>query len=212
MTRPDDGFVRVTQIQNIYNSDTLKLLAPTSTNKIHWTPSLVAERLEEAAGVLKKLPSVKVGGYYSTWPDLLPERSDLVGREPTLVNRLHPSPIEITRMEQTLFWTVDLDETDAKIVWRRAYREPWKRIAARFGKPRQTVAEHWFYGLCVIAWQLNNGKDLPKNVSRIQLLRKYRQERRREKEMMRDNLVQCPEKKAPPAFYLQRDESYSDFL
>ena len=47
-----------------------------------WTPSLVEARLAEAAYVLKRLPKEKVQGYFSTWPTMLYEFSDLVGQEP----------------------------------------------------------------------------------------------------------------------------------
>ena len=35
-----------------------------------WTPEMVEERLFEAGAVLKRLPPVKVGGYFSTWPTM----------------------------------------------------------------------------------------------------------------------------------------------
>jgi hypothetical protein len=138
-------------------------------SKTYWTASLVEERMEEAASVLKRLPPVRVKGYFNVWPTIIPEFSDLVGREPRPMKRPCPSPSEISRMEETLGWTVGLDPVDAKIVWRRAYGERWKRICARFGMALPTVAEHWLYALCVISWQLN-GKPFPKNVSRNQIL------------------------------------------
>ena len=33
-----------------------------------WTPEMVEERLIEAAAVLKRVPAVRVGGYFNTWP------------------------------------------------------------------------------------------------------------------------------------------------
>ena len=43
----------------------------------NWTPSLVEERLVEAADVLKRLPDETRQGYFSTWPAVLLEFSDL---------------------------------------------------------------------------------------------------------------------------------------
>jgi len=140
-----------------------------AANKIHWTASLVEERLEEAARVLKRLPPAKVGGYFSVWPKIIPEFSDLVGQEPRPMRRPCPSPAEISRMEKTLWWTVDLESDDAKIVLMRASGERWKSIGARFGMIVPTARNHWLYALCIIARQLN-GKPFPSNLSRNQML------------------------------------------
>ena len=51
---------------------------------IRWTPSLVEERLVEAADVLKRLPERKAQGYFNTWPTMSYEFSDLAGRAATL--------------------------------------------------------------------------------------------------------------------------------
>jgi hypothetical protein len=130
-----------------------------------WTPSLVEERLTEAADILKRLPPVTVRGYFNTWPKIVYEFSDLIGQEPPLMKRPFPSAAAISRMEQTLSWTVGLDPVDAKIAWLRAYGARWKTICGKAGLARAAVHEHWLYALCVIAWRLNN-ENIPKNWSR----------------------------------------------
>jgi hypothetical protein len=137
--------------------------------EIRWTPSLVEERLAEAADILKRLPPVKVRGYFSTWPKMVYEFSDLIGQEPPLMKRPFPSPAAISRMEQTLSWTVGLDPVDAKTVWLRAYGARWKTICGKVGLARTAAHQHWLYGLCVIAWQLN-GHSLNKNLSKQKII------------------------------------------
>jgi hypothetical protein len=143
-----------------------------SINRIHWTPLLVQERLEEAADVLKRLPTMKVQGYFSTWPKIIYEFSDLVGQEPEPM-RFPPSPAAISRMEETVLWTIDtdhiIDSKDAKILWMRAFGERWKRVCAEVGLARPTAALRWTYALTVIAWRLN-GKPLSKRLSRNQVI------------------------------------------
>ena len=131
---------------------------------MRWTPSLVEERLAEAADILKRLPEVRVQGYFSTWPQWVYDFGDLVGQEPPLMRRPFPSPAAISRMEETLSWTVGLDPVDAKIAWLRAYGERWKHICWKVGLARTAAHEHWLYALCVIAWRLN-GKRFPRNRS-----------------------------------------------
>ena len=63
-----------------------------------WTRDQVEERLAEAADVLKRLPEVKMQGYFSTWPQIVYEFSDLVGQDPPRLRRPPPSPAAISRM------------------------------------------------------------------------------------------------------------------
>ena len=90
-------------------------------NDMTWTPKLVEARLAEAAAVLKRLPEPRVQGYFHTWPAHLIEFSDLVEQAPTPMSPPAPSPAAITRMEETLGWTIGLDAVDGKIAWMRAH-------------------------------------------------------------------------------------------
>lgn len=119
-----------------------------------WTPSMVEERLAEAAAVLKRLPARRRQGYFNTWPDYFYEFGDLVGQEPVPM-RLAPSPAAISRMEETLIWTVGLEPIDGKIVWMKAHGWRWKIICRNVGLQRSAANEHWLYGLCLIALKLN---------------------------------------------------------
>src|SRR5262245_6263369 len=85
-----------------------------------WTPEMVEERLVEAAAVLRRLPAVKVGGYFNTWPKMKVEFSDLVGQAPEPMRMPPPSAAAISRMDAALPWLQWLEPLDAKIVWRRA--------------------------------------------------------------------------------------------
>ena len=135
---------------------------------MRWTPSLVEERLAEAASVLKRLPEPRRQGYFSTWPRVLYEFSDLVSQEARPM-RVLPSPAAISRMEETLNWTVGLDPIDGKIIWLRAYGERWKTICWKVGLRRSAAHEHWLYALCVIAARLN-GQRVNRNVSKRKVI------------------------------------------
>ena len=45
-----------------------------------WTIEMVEERLVEAADVMRRLPPVRVPGYFSTWPKMVVEFADRVGQ------------------------------------------------------------------------------------------------------------------------------------
>jgi hypothetical protein len=120
-----------------------------------WTPEMVEERLIEAAAVLRRLPTQRGQGYFSTWPQMFVEFSDLVGQTPEPMRLPPPSAAAISRMEGTLGWASWLEPIDAKIMWMRASGTRWKQICWTVGLARAAAHEHWLYALCIIAWRLN---------------------------------------------------------
>ena len=130
-----------------------------------WTVETVQMRLEDAAQVMRRLPPVRVPGYFNTWPKMMVEFADRVGREPRPMRSPPPSTAAITRMEEALVWLRWLEGDDAKLVWARSDRTPWKAICWRFGIGRATAHRRWQYGLSVVAWRLN-GRRVPAKRSR----------------------------------------------
>ena len=139
-----------------------------------WTPAMVEERLIEAAAVLRRLPSVRMSGYFSTWPATIVEFGDLVGQTPEPMRLPPPSAAAISRMEATLPWLRWLEVEDAKLVWMRADRAPWKVICWRFGVSRATAYRRWEYGLSLISWRLNGRTITAKRSRRFMVERSRR--------------------------------------
>jgi hypothetical protein len=120
-----------------------------------WTPSLVEDRLEEAADVLKRLPEQRVQGYFNVWPDMVRSFADKVGQMPVPMRRPPPSAASISRMDETMMWVGYLDVEDARLVWMRAERKHWKEICWGFGISRSTAIRRHKFALSVIALRLN---------------------------------------------------------
>ena len=125
-----------------------------------WTTDEVANRFHEAAITARRLPPVRVQGYFNTWPSMIVEFADRVGQQPEPMRLPPPSPAAISRMEEALLWLRWLEVDDAKLVWERADRRPWKAICWQFGIARATAHRRYQYGLSVIAWRLN-GQRVP---------------------------------------------------
>ncbi len=138
-----------------------------------WTTAMVEERLADAADVLRRLPKVKVQGYFSLWPNYIYEFSDLVGQEPRQLRLPPPPPAAITRMDATLDWLKWLEPNDAKLAWARSDRTPWKMICYRFGISRATANRCFEYALSVIACRLN-GQQYSAKQSRRALIERTR--------------------------------------
>ena len=134
--------------------------------EIHWTPSLVEDRLAEAADTLRRLPETRIQGHASTWP---PYVQECLESTEVKLRRPPPSAAAITRMDEALPWLRHLDPTDAKIIWLRATNAPWKVICWQVGMTRATAHRHWLFALCVIAWKLN-GKRIPRHISKVDLI------------------------------------------
>ena len=112
------------------------------------------DRLELAVDVFARLPGVRPQGYFSAWPEYFHSFGDQVGQEPKM-RQPRPCPRDITEAEEALLWLRWLDKDDARIVWLRANRKPWKKIGWDVGLSRPAANRHWQYGLALITWRLN---------------------------------------------------------
>jgi hypothetical protein len=116
--------------------------------------SEVEERLRSAARTLRRLPNVKVQGYFSTWPTIIREPLEILQMEPEPM-RITPSMTDITEMEEVLFvWLKWLEPEERRLVWLRAERVRWKLICGRFGVGRTKAWEMYRRALAAIAAKL----------------------------------------------------------
>jgi hypothetical protein len=122
-----------------------------------WTAEDVAEHFEEAFRTLRKLPPVKVRGYFGTWPDIARTSREIAFMEPEPM-RIRPSTDAITRLEQTFDWMLWIEEDERRLVWARAARVPWKLISGELGCDRTTAWRRWQIALTKIAARLNAGR------------------------------------------------------
>ena len=128
-----------------------------------WTTTLVEDRLESAADVFCTLPGVMPQGFFNAGPEYFHSFADKVGQEPQM-RRPRPGPRQITEAEEAMLWLRWLERDDARIVWLRADRTPWKPICWQMGISRATANRRWQYGIAVIVWRLN-GKQVPQKRS-----------------------------------------------
>ena len=116
--------------------------------------SEVEERLRSAARTLRRLPNVKVQGYFSTWPTIIREPLEILQMEPEPL-RITPSMADITEMEEVLFvWLKWLEPEERRLVWLRAERVRWKLICGRFSVGRTKAWEMYRRALASIAAKL----------------------------------------------------------
>ncbi len=132
-----------------------------------WDVKMVAERLEEAAETMQRLPmtGLKPTGHISSWPPILREFYEAYGYDDVQVRLGPPSPEAITRMDEVMEWLRWLEPNDVRLLWLRAERVRWKLIQQRFGKARSTLAAHWKAALFQIVAILNRDQFLSGHLS-----------------------------------------------
>lgn len=121
-----------------------------------WTVTDVSDRFEEAVYTLKRLPPVRVQGYFNAWPEVVRTTMEILQAEPDPYRLGPPSAAAISRMEECLGWIFWLDsEDERRLVWLKAHRVRNRQICARLGCGRTKVWQMWSVALMKIAVRLN---------------------------------------------------------
>ncbi|MDE3015741.1 MAG: helix-turn-helix domain-containing protein [Pseudomonadota bacterium] len=121
-----------------------------------WTMTDIADRFEEAAKTLRRMPPVTVKGYFNTWPPIVRTIMEQMQAEQEPLRRGPPSAEAISRMEETIHWIFLLDDEDERrLVWLRAERVYWKQICWRIGCGRTKAWQMWVMALLKIVTRLN---------------------------------------------------------
>lgn len=122
-----------------------------------WTMRTVSAHLEEAASIHRRLPTVRVPGYHTLWPEALRDDWERLYDLSNGRSRLGPPmPSEVTYHESVMEWLRWLDPETQKVVWMRANRIPWKVLQEAFGKGKTSLWHQRNGGLQRIAAILGN--------------------------------------------------------
>jgi len=119
-----------------------------------WTSDAVAAHFAEAFQTLRRLPPVRVPGYFNSWPAIVRTKQEIAAMEAQPM-RFCASPAAISRLEQTFDWVLWVEEAERRLIWSRAARLPWKRITEELGCDRTTAWRRWQGALTKIARRLN---------------------------------------------------------
>lgn len=123
-----------------------------------WSIEDVAARFAWAADTARRLPRVRVQGYFNMWPDFLRGEWEAFAAEEKVYRHFPPSPEAVDRMLETMRWVQWLEVEQRHLVWMRAQRYPWREICCRFGCDRTTAWRRWQKALEIVAEQLRMEK------------------------------------------------------
>jgi hypothetical protein len=120
-----------------------------------WTCDQVADRFTDAAATARRLPPVKVQGYFNCWPALARSEWEAYSAEEAPRVRFPPTPQDIERMLETMRWVLWLEVEQRHLVWMRAKRYGWREIGIRFACCTRTAQRHWQMAIVEVVEQLN---------------------------------------------------------
>lgn len=116
-----------------------------------WTKDDISARFAEAAETARRLPRVRVQGYFNVWPEFKREPWEVFGAPEDDYRPFPPSPDAIDRMMEAMRWVQWLDVEQRHLVWMRARRFEWRDICRRFGCDRTTAWRRWHRALDLVA-------------------------------------------------------------
>ena len=125
-----------------------------------WCTDTVAARLEEAANTGRRLPPVRVQGYYSVWPVFVRQEWETLAEDEKVYHASPPSPKDIDRMLEVMRWVQWLEVDQRHLLWMRAKHYGWREIGSRFACCTKTAQRRWQKALQTVADHLN-GHDKP---------------------------------------------------
>lgn len=123
--------------------------------KMTWTVESVANRFEEAACTARRLPPVRVQGYFNVWPAVVRSEWERMSADERPRQHFQPSPQEVDAMLEVMRWVQWLELDQRHLVWMRAKHYGWREIGIRFGCCTKTAQRHWAQALQVVTVQLN---------------------------------------------------------
>lgn len=123
------------------------------------TVSDVADRLEQAAHTMRRLPKVTVQGYFSAWPPIVREAMQAYGWEDAPLHVGPPSAKHISEMDEALRWLLWLERDEVRIVWLRACGIRWKAMGRLLGWSVRKLQYDWRVALFKIAYRIEHPAD-----------------------------------------------------
>ena len=125
-----------------------------------WDVDDVANRFSEAARTARRLPRVRVQGYFSVWPAFVRTEYERLACDDPLPLRFPPTPKDVDLMLETMRWIQWLEVEHRKLVWMRADNYDWNEIGRRFGCCRSTAWRRWQVAISLVAARLNESVSL----------------------------------------------------
>ena len=122
-----------------------------------WTMDDVAARFAEAAETGRRLPRVRVQGYFNVWPAFVRDGWEGFDDKDYEYRPLPPTPEAIERMLETMRWMQWLEVEQRHLVWMRSNRYRWEQIGRQFACAARTAQRRYDAAIHLVTLHLNKG-------------------------------------------------------
>lgn len=119
-----------------------------------WCDEDVAARFQEAVVTGRRLPPVRVQGYFNLWPPMVRQGWERYTDDDRVIH-FPPLPADVDRMLEAMSWVQWLEVESRHLVWMRADNYEWLEIGRRFGCCRTTAWRRWKLSIQIVVGQLN---------------------------------------------------------
>lgn len=127
-----------------------------------WTVEAVAERLEEAARTMRRMPTPMPRGVRAAWPDIVWDAREAYGYTPPALSMGPLSAAAIRRMDECQGWLRWMDQGQMRLVWAKANGVPWRVLAKRLHTSQRTTRRKWLVAARLVVDRLGDtALDMP---------------------------------------------------
>jgi len=123
---------------------------------LYWNEKIVMSHLIHAASIHRRMPPIKVQGYFSLWPETL--KNDWERLYDQLNGRTTlgaPMPPEVTYHEKVMDLLSCLDRNEQQITWMRANKIPWYIVVQDLQTSQSTLQRRMRVALNRLIQELN---------------------------------------------------------
>lgn len=121
----------------------------------------VFEQIQRAVRTLRKLPPAFVRSSSCSWPEIVRSFHEAYGYNDPTPPRLVPTARQITEMDQVIGWIAFLanyGEEYPRIIWARAEKASWRKIATLVGLSKDTCRERFRVGIYGLFYAIESRK------------------------------------------------------
>ncbi|QDP66862.1 MAG: hypothetical protein Tp172SUR151031_9 [Prokaryotic dsDNA virus sp.] len=115
----------------------------------------IEERFEECFDVIERLPTPIRKQKMNAWPLFKTDPGLAYGYNVYTISRPKPSPEQIDRADQSLYWLIHCSIEQRRLIWARAKKYSWRKIAAVAGCSKDTAKYRWQEAIMTIAEKIN---------------------------------------------------------
>ena len=121
-----------------------------------YTAVELADRFEEMVHVLRSFPPAVRKEKVNFWPEYPNDPNQAYGYNDYTITNIKPSGEQIDRADECMYWLLKLNKEQKELIWARASKFSWRKIAMFLGCNKDTAKLKWTVILMELIEKLRN--------------------------------------------------------